>query len=110
MHDAAEAYIHDLASPLKEAIGNLYKMYEDEFLVKIFRRFGVGNSSVLPDVVKSYDKDLTIHELRSLLYSNFYQNPVFASVRNLDIVPFTPVQAKRAFLTRYWEVLNIVSR
>lgn len=67
LHDAAEAYLCDVPTPVKK----LLKGYEDieaNFLQVIFERFGVGYP--IPDSVKVADADVLQWEWDNLVIGN----------------------------------------
>jgi uncharacterized protein len=56
LHDASEAYLQDIISPLKQMLGEPYKKIEHSFMDAIFDRFGL-NIDLLPEI-KQYEKEL----------------------------------------------------
>jgi hypothetical protein len=62
LHDAAEAYLSDIPSPIKQYLPE-YRAIEDKLLACIFEKFGVQYN----DRVKKADKDQTYNEAKFLL-------------------------------------------
>lgn len=65
MHDAAEAYLGDVSSPLKRVIGHAYKPLEDRMQAAIGARFNLGGTS--PEWVKRCDLEMLAAEKLALL-------------------------------------------
>jgi uncharacterized protein len=67
LHDASEAYLKDLPSPVKHApgIGVLYKQYERNLMDAIALRFDLAPHE--PSVVKDADRILLATEARDLI-------------------------------------------
>lgn len=66
LHDAAEAYINDVASPLKRIIKGRYGWVENGLTQVIFERYGVDRE-YMNGIVKSADNLALYHERRHLL-------------------------------------------
>ncbi len=67
LHDASEAYMSDVIRPIKQFLPK-YKEIENNFLEKVYNRFGLGQLS--PDeelMVKSIDDDLLDYDMAMLL-------------------------------------------
>ncbi len=64
LHDAAEAYISDLITPIKDQL-QIYSEIEDKILQTIFSKYGIGDL-LLSDRWKTIDKDLLSNEFRAL--------------------------------------------
>lgn len=67
LHDAAEAYISDVSTPVKKLLES-YDYYEIKLLLKISDRFGL--SKEIPNYVKKVDKVLLMTEARDLMGVN----------------------------------------
>ncbi|MGO4379664.1 metal-dependent phosphohydrolase [Pseudoduganella sp. RAF19] len=100
LHDATEAFIGDVASPLKAILPD-YKAIEKRIEEAVLTRFGVD--PLLPPEVKQADMVLLATERRDLMPEGAGYWPCLTGVTPLDfeIVPLTPEQAKAAFLKRY---------
>jgi len=110
LHDATEAYLSDLVSPLK-ALGDLagYRAIEARLLAAIYRRFCPswplqdearlpGEGLGLPVSVRRADDDLV--ELEMALF--------FDGLDTVDLACHAPVVAKRLFLARFHELTQTV--
>lgn len=69
LHDAAEAYVGDVSSPVKGLIGTAYAPLEERILRAIFEKFGVPTlfAKKPPMVVKRIDGLMLEWEQRDLL-------------------------------------------
>jgi hypothetical protein len=69
LHDAAEAYIGDVSSPVKSLIGTAYAPLEERILRAVFEKFGISAlfAKKLPMVVKRIDRLMLEWEQRDLL-------------------------------------------
>ncbi|KKN68080.1 hypothetical protein LCGC14_0455340 [marine sediment metagenome] len=73
LHDAAEAYVNDLASPLKRYIeinssyNNVYRSLHDRVLATVYAKYGVG---LVPIDVVLYDRAACVFEAEGLLGLN----------------------------------------
>ena len=95
LHDAEEAYIKDLPSPLKSHPGMLFYVERGDRLRKaIFERFDVDYDLYL-EVVKPVD-DLIYFEERAHFHGR---------VINYEFRPVSPAHARTQFL-RAWRVLE----
>lgn len=108
LHDAAEAYVSDVSSPLKRALGANYRKIENAIAMAIGQRFGLGDALVyLPQAVKDADKIMLMTERDALVrvqrndwgddYENCVRHPNF--MRTYD----TPDGAYNAYLQAFAE-------
>jgi len=65
LHDAHEAYVGDVSSPLKQLIPD-YKELEKKIESAVLSRFGLPAS--MPDVIKHYDMVMLKTELRDVMH------------------------------------------
>lgn len=112
LHDGAEYVVQDLNRPLKYSpfMHSVYKFYEGLAEKAVALAFGLHTSDTVQSEVKRVDKILLVTEKRDL----FSQDRVMCLNKMDDaegvkplpekIVPWTPEQAKRAFLMRYYEL------
>lgn len=72
LHDASEAYLADIARPVKKAPGfaETYLKYEAQLEAAIQQRFGLPVGP-MPDYVKTADERMLGIEIHTLLPSNF---------------------------------------
>jgi hypothetical protein len=94
LHDAAEAYIGDIVSPLKHLLPGFLK-YEASVEKCISIKFGIPYP--LPTEVKEADKDAL--KLEFTLLAPFTQKEPYT--------PRKPVDAEARFLKRYYELGKI---
>lgn len=99
LHDAAEAYIGDLTSPLKGLLP-AFREIEDNIQTCITKRFGLQG---LPESVKQADLVMLATERRDLLIDQAEPWPMLEGVQPLKarIKPFSPNRALHAFLDRF---------
>lgn len=109
LHDATEAYLSDIARPIKRFnadFGNIYTMVEDGLMDAIITRFGLERTLPMPDVVKEVDNLMLANEIRHLMP----QSPLYEGWEAYADVPLSllsqtyPEQAKTNFMHRYYEL------
>lgn len=99
MHDAAEAVIGDVSSPLKALLPD-YRAVEERVEAELFVRFGLP--AKLPDSVKQADRLLLAIEQRDLMPVGERQDDASGlTLPETKITPFDPCVAKTMFLRRY---------
>lgn len=100
MHDAHEAFIGDMASPLKALIPE-YREIENRVQAAVRARFGV--SDPLPDDVKHADLVLLATEQRDLMAppAHLWQGTAGIVPLDIAIVPMPPAEACSMFIDRY---------
>lgn len=104
LHDASEAYITDIASPIKPYLNN-YKELEDKLMSKIAKKFGF-DYPLDPDI-KDCDATQLKTEAKHLLRSRGYPwAHLYPTKRPHGITPncWSPEEAERKFLERFEEV------
>lgn len=102
LHDAAEAYVHDVVRPLKPLYrigGHSFDTVEARILEVILLRYGLGPR--VPSAVMIADSDLTRRELHGLLHQ--CNHPVFACEF------WTWQEAETAFLSRFDELSAVTA-
>lgn len=100
LHDAAEAYLRDIPSPLKALLPD-YRRLEEKFDAAIRERFGLPEAQS-PEI-KEADLVLLATERRDLFPSYTDEWPIVAGIEPMRqrIWPLAPEMAKEQFLARY---------
>jgi len=105
LHDASEAYLVDLPTPLKNSKGfEQYKVFEKQLELAIAEKFGTAKEMTVD--VKIADKIMLATEARDLL------SPRPDWKTEYEPLPFTikvmsPDEAKKAFLKRFEELVSL---
>lgn len=97
LHDASEAFLGDLVSPIKELKEfEIYRKYEKKIMNAVCRRFQLQLEE--PEEVKNADMKIRATEARDL--TNIPQE-LFSKYEpfKFRIVPMTPETAKRYFIS-----------
>lgn len=111
LHDATEAYLVDLPSPIKREteLGRYYSEIEDNIWIAVAKRFGLpeGIPTEIPEI-KLADKRMLVTEMRDLMggfaYSDYAQG---ITPYTESIIPIaTPFQAEQLFLDRFYELTD----
>lgn len=104
LHDASEAYISDLASPLKHSSGmEFYKVIEDKIQSVIYTKFNLPVN--IPKSVKLADTKLLVSEIRDLMNITAKENYFISDwteSTTRTIVPVSPRMAKKLFLEMFY--------
>lgn len=105
LHDAAEAYIGDVASPLKHMLHD-YKRVEKDVEEAVFQYFGIGLP--LNHCVKRADLIMLATEARDLLpkHTSWFAGTDIWPLRE-TLVPLDSYSAKKLFINRF-NLLNDV--
>jgi hypothetical protein len=108
MHDAAEAYTHDIITAWKVAMGDSFRVIERAWISAVDEAFGFGGRLLhLPADVKHADNILLAQERRELCVRTEIDDWAFELARESDapIVPMLPFAAYRFFMARYRELV-----
>lgn len=109
LHDASEAYLVDVPSPIKnDLFGKQYREVEDMLMSVICEKYGLDPE--MPASVKAADNSLLRTEVRDLLHPMktqeafdnlwapwFYEEPQSYKITH----PYTPATAKWIFLSNF---------
>ncbi len=104
LHDAAEAFIGDVSSPLKALLPD-YRLIERGVEAAVLGRFGLP--FVLPQEVKHADLVMLATEQRDLMPAesgSHFSYPAGIEPMPIRLVPLPPSEAKRLFLARFQEI------
>lgn len=104
LHDAAEAFIGDVAKPLKDLLPD-YRAIENRVEAAVLARFGLP--AKLPACVKEADLVLLRTEQRDLMKGHKHKWGSTEGVQPLPfhIMPLPASKARKLFLTRYAEIM-----
>lgn len=107
LHDAAEAFIGDVAKPLKVLLPD-YAIIEKRVEHAVFSRFGLPDT--LPPCVKEADRILLATEQRDLLvpHDNTWALTQGLTALPERIIPIAPPEACTLFLDRFAELTGQV--
>jgi 5'-deoxynucleotidase YfbR-like HD superfamily hydrolase len=111
LHDASEYVTHDLITPLKAVVGDVFKEVENRLTRAIFLRFGLPAVLAQPDKALIKRADLIAaateavqlagfseKECRSVL--NFKEKPL----KHVKLTPLPVAEAKREFLAGFQQL------
>ncbi len=107
LHDAAEAYVGDVSSPVKMLIGTAYAPLEQRILAAIFDKFGVPTlfAKKLPMVVKRIDALMLEWEQRDLLPdAPWWQKAAHPELA--PILPWNAHEARYRFLDAFAQLIS----
>lgn len=105
LHDASEAYLVDLPTPLKldERIGTPYREAEARLMLAVCERFGLP--TLEPEAVHGADATLLATEARDLMpFTPSYWAKLTHPPLEETITPWCPFVAKRNFIRRYTRI------
>jgi hypothetical protein len=103
LHDASEAYLIDLPSPLKQSNGfEAYRKFEETVTHTICEKFALPLT--IPPDVKHADLVALATEARDLMAPPPRPWDTMPSPSERRIVPLSPQQAEQAFLERFWQL------
>lgn len=104
LHDASEAFVGDVSSPLKKLLDR-YQEIEDEVQKSIAEKFNLVYP--FPDEIHKADKQLYWSERREIAPAvDLLWNKAFRASKRVEPQGWTPKVAKKRFLARYQEIIN----
>ena len=106
MHDGAEAYVGDMISPMKYAVGGPYKLIEGRWEHAIAQKFGLRQGAEVRAQVKDVDLRMLATEHRDLVPDG--QNwPMLEGYRPYlsPVAAMAPAKAKAEFLDMAGDLL-----
>lgn len=98
LHDAAEAYVGDVAKPLKIMLGDSYADIERNVEYAIETKYGIAGD--LHGKIKQVDLELLKAEKQALFPDDPHEWLGFSEIRSVDIdfIFACPTESKRLFL------------
>lgn len=110
LHDASEAYLVDLPSPLKDhpALGDAYKAAEELLMHEVARRFDLPSGFERWALVKQADGMLLSTEARDLMahLPEYWEGRLQYAPMSERIKPYSSAMAKQFFLTSFEELIK----
>lgn len=107
LHDAAEAFVGDVPSPIKNLVPS-YRAIEAEIQSAVFDRFNLALE--LPSAVKDADRAVLRAELEQVMSSEAKRQLDLSGLPADIVVMFLdPQRAKRKFLDRFHQLQRRVS-
>jgi len=108
LHDASEAYLSDMARPIKKMpeFGEFYLAAEDRLMQAVVERFGLEPILPMPQAVKEVDDLLLGNEILTLMP----EHEIYSGWKGTTpLTPgalsyMAPIVAKEMFLARYKEL------
>lgn len=104
LHDAAEAYVGDLPSPIKRSVPTITEA-EDRIESMIMNKFGLPEK--MPEWLRELDQRITTDERCALMVPTDLwtdENPLEAL--GVQINGWSPEEAEKMFLFRYGSILR----
>jgi 5'-deoxynucleotidase YfbR-like HD superfamily hydrolase len=99
LHDASEAYLGDVSTPLKSIMPR-YKALEEKMMHTIYAAFDL-DYKLWTHQVKQADLEITHAECRDLMPSGFCYGVENVKAHPSLIVPWSQDEARRVFLARF---------
>jgi len=109
LHDASEAYLSDIASPLKETpVFAEYRALEYKIQSMINKVFGAYVSETDRDEIMNYDINIRLVEMKQLLpYASKVLNTddIPPQYENIKIRAYSPEESEQLFLAKFNELV-----
>lgn len=104
LHDASEAYMMDLPKPIKDNLLPQYRVYENNLLDHIYRKF-LSRSLTEEEthLVDQVDHDLLMYDLKYLLGMDVSLPPLHIAI-NYEFEPFE--QTRQAYLALFNDAMT----
>lgn len=103
LHDASEAYLTDIPSPLKKmSLFAEYRLAEKSLQERIYRHFGLREDE--PKTVKFADYVMGCNEAEKLMSPLHPKWTSRGSDIQVEFTPENPEQAERSFLYRFYQL------
>ena len=104
LHDASEAYLADIPSPIKPFLSN-YKEIENNLQAEINKKFGCALT--MHESIHKADKEILVNEMEFLLSEPprpWNDDGKYNAAKDITLVCMEPNEAKLQFLRRYDEL------
>lgn len=103
LHDASEAYMQDVTSPVKKYLSE-YRKYEDRLLAVIYEKYLKEPVSQEEwELVKAVDDDMLYYDLKVLLHEiQDREEPEMKSRFSYEVLPFETVEKR--FLEFFYQL------
>lgn len=106
LHDASEAYLVDLPTPLKadRRLGDSYRKAERRLMLAVCKRFSLPSRE--PQIVREADGEMLATEVQALMHGNrrYWKKLEHEAITGYRLVPWSPAVAESEFLKRYGEL------
>lgn len=114
MHDATEAYLGDIPTPLKATLVG-YSEREDQLMRIIAKRLGLpdhGETTLLPKIVKIADRIALVTEARSIAHGTTDWGPDYDKVDSAQVYISSTDSGyyEELFLGRYQALMEQISK
>ena len=110
LHDAAEAYLGDITSPLKRLLGDVYEKLEHEIDSAIATKYNLHCGKILgwPSEVKYADRRMLATERKYLMKPTGEEWPSLSGVEPYDfhIIPWGWEKSRNQFLYRFDQLIK----
>ena len=108
LHDAAEAYVKDIPTPLKRLLGEAYLTIETAFHHAIWTRFNLA--PLAKEAIKAMDLLMLAAEKEQLLRSGNVPWTQLDGIKppDIHIVPWQPPQAEREYLAQFKKLTTLL--
>lgn len=103
LHDAAEAYLGDVITPIKNLLPE-YQQVEAEFHSVIFKKYGLTMGHM--EKIIWADKAAVVIEARQLTSGEWTEGLYVNPEHWFKVESWNPDFAKARYLERYWEIIN----
>jgi 5'-deoxynucleotidase YfbR-like HD superfamily hydrolase len=105
MHDAAEAYLNDIITPVKRLLGKAYDSLETNVLYAVAKRFGFDSNFHAEAAVKRMDIAMLATELRDLVPHGMHNGVLTELPLESKITKcWSAEEAEKRFLDRFEEL------
>lgn len=109
LHDASEAYMSDVAGPIKRAPWMAgYRLHESELQTRIYERFGLAGP--VPASVHVADRRMLVTEMRDLLPDPAWWSCLGGKPMSFAVTPWPIAAVKDLFLARFHKLMTDPAR